>query len=105
MFEEDFVLWFATPNYIRLMRVQGNDLEELATSINATQHMNRNEMPVGVATNFEGGWVLILYESLSEDRNNINQVFLLAQNLTSTIPELRLLDPQRLCYKSMPRSF
>lgn len=94
------MLWFATPNYIRLMRVENNDLQELATAINATQHMNRGEMPVGVTTNFDDGWVMILYESLSEDKQSINQVFLLAKSLTSASPELRLLDPQRLCYKS-----
>lgn len=68
-------------------------------SVDLGMHVNRGENPICVATAFSLGFILILYEALSEEPGFVNQLFILVRNILNA-PEIRFIDPQRLCNKS-----
>lgn len=82
-----------------VLKIMDNKIEDIGLSIDITQHMNRAEIPICVATSFSLGFLVILYEGKSEEPGFVNQVFVLVRNLFNT-PEIRPIDPQRLCNTS-----
>ena len=82
-----------------VLKLTDKNIEDIGLSVDITQHMNRAEIPVGVATAFTLGFFVILYEGKSEEPGFVNQILVLVRNLFNT-PEIRPIDPQRLCNTS-----
>lgn len=101
MFDEEYYLWFTKSNFVKILKIDEAEVKHTGHNIDVSLHMNRGEKPICVSTNFAEGWLIILYESFSDDVNWINQVMIFARNIFEDT-EIRLIDPQRICYKSKP---
>jgi hypothetical protein len=99
MYDEGFHLWFTKTNFIKILRIEEDTLKYTGIDINASMHMNRGEKPICVSTDYSVGLAMILYEHMSDDINAINQVIIFVRNIF-TSPEIRLIDPMRICFKS-----
>ena len=99
MHDDDYHLWFKRSNYISVLKIKEDRVEDFGLSVDMSVHVNRGEYPICLATAFSIGFFVVLYEGHSEQQGFVNQVFVLVRNLSSN-PEVRLIDPQRVCSKS-----